>query len=194
MVLPRTDLEYGQQLVERVRIMLEQYNNDSGALPVSMSIGIGISENKQRSLEEAYIMADRMMYSDKLQRSGEARSRLVRTLLANMYEREYLSADRSELIQALAVKLGLKAGLTEQQLADLDLLAQVYELGKAVTDETVLIKPNKLTEAEWDIIRQHPEKGYRIAGALPDLAAIAGLILSHHENWDGTGYPLGIKR
>jgi len=193
MVLPRTDYDYGQKLIERIRNMIEQYNDDSGTLPVSMSMGIGICENDQRSLEEAYILADRVMYSDKLHRSGEARSNIVRTLLANMYESDCISADRSELIQALAVKLGLKAGLMEQQLADLVLLAQVYELGKAVTDEAVLVKPGKLTEAEWDIIRQHPEKGYRIASASPDLAAVSDFILKHHENWDGSGYPLCLR-
>jgi HD-GYP domain-containing protein (c-di-GMP phosphodiesterase class II) len=49
-----------------------------------------------------------------------------------------------------------------------------------------------LTSDEWQIIRQHPEKGYRMAQAIPDLAGIADLILRHHEHWDGQGYPLGL--
>ncbi|MBS3779401.1 MAG: HD domain-containing protein [Desulfovermiculus sp.] len=57
----------------------------------------------------------------------------------------------------------------------------------------ILFKPSPLTEAEWEVMRQHPEKGHRIALASTDLAGIADLILRHHERWDGQGYPMGLQ-
>jgi len=57
----------------------------------------------------------------------------------------------------------------------------------------ILFKPGPLNDDEWKIMRQHPEKGYRIAQETTDLAGIADLILKHHERWDGKGYPLGLK-
>ena len=98
-----------------------------------------------------------------------------------------------EQMQQLAIKLGRKTGLKEKQLADLELLARIYDLGKATVSEDILNKQGKLTEAEWDKVRQHVEKGYRIASGSSYLAAVAELILLHHENYDGSGYPFGLK-
>jgi HD-GYP domain-containing protein (c-di-GMP phosphodiesterase class II) len=84
-------------------------------------------------------------------------------------------------------------GLSASQLSDLNLLAQVHDLGKVGIPDYILFKPGPLSEEEWQIMRQHPEKGYRIAQSTTDLAGISELILKHHERWDGKGYPLGLK-
>ena len=73
------------------------------------------------------------------------------------------------------------------------LLARVHDIGKLGIPDAVLFKPGPLSNEEWEIMRQHPEKGYRIALATPELAGVADLILKHHERWDGSGYPLGLK-
>ncbi|PKM80682.1 MAG: phosphohydrolase [Firmicutes bacterium HGW-Firmicutes-13] len=73
------------------------------------------------------------------------------------------------------------------------LLAKVHDLGKVGISDKILFKKSKLTDDEWEIMKQHSEKGYRIAQSSPDLALVADLILRHHERWDGSGYPLGLK-
>jgi len=90
--------------------------------------------------------------------------------------------------------MGLKAGLTATQQADLTLLAQVHDLGKVGIPDHILFKPGPLTDEEWEIMKMHPEKGYRIASASSDLAVVADLILQHHEHWSGQGYPQGLKK
>ena len=82
-------------------------------------------------------------------------------------------------------------GLSASQLSDLNLLAQVHDLGKVGIPDYILFKTGPLSEEEWQIMRQHPEKGYRIAQSTTDLAGISELILKHHERWDGKGYPQG---
>lgn len=72
------------------------------------------------------------------------------------------------------------------------LLAKVHDLGKVGIPDSILQKPGPLTAEEWEIMRQHSEKGYRIACASPRLAPVASLIRCHHERWDGSGYPLGL--
>jgi HD-GYP domain-containing protein (c-di-GMP phosphodiesterase class II) len=57
----------------------------------------------------------------------------------------------------------------------------------------ILFKPTSLNKDEWEIVSQHPAKGYRIAQNFPELNKIADLILKHHERWDGKGYPSGLK-
>ena len=83
--------------------------------------------------------------------------------------------------------------MPSRQLNNLDLLAQVHDLGKLGIPDSILFKEVPLTDEEWEIMRTHPEKGYRIAISSFDLLDIADLILKHHERWGGEGYPLGLK-
>lgn len=193
LILPRTNEQEAEKLVSRIRNQVERYNNKRSTLPLSISIGLAVSDGSGQTLEETYHIADSLMYKDKLTRSQQARSAIIRTLLASVFERENIADGYSERIQELSIAFGYKAGLGERQMADLALLAQVYELGKVSIPDEIINKRGKLTETEWEIVRQHAEKGYRIASASPDLVGIADLMLRHHENWDGSGYPLGLK-
>lgn len=89
--------------------------------------------------------------------------------------------------------MGERIGLDRNRLTALSLVAQVHDLGKVGIPDNILFKDSSLTDEEWEIMRRHPEKGYRIALTSPDLAPVADLILRHHEKWNGTGYPLGLK-
>ena len=84
--------------------------------------------------------------------------------------------------------------LTDAQLNELELLSTLHDIGKIGINDNILNKPGKLTEDEWVDMKKHPEIGYRIAMTTPELVPIADYILSHHEHWDGSGYPQGSKR
>lgn len=192
LILPNTDQKAGSDLLMRIRSQVEQYNRGHSALPLSISMGLAVSEGPLKPLEEAYQEADRLMYKDKLKRSKMARDEIVRAMLASLFVRDSMSEGFNDQVQGLCIKMGQRAGLSEDQLVNLQLLAQVYDLGKVTIPEAILNKQEKLTEPEWEAVRQHPEKGYRIASASSNLSGIAELILLHHENWDGSGYPLGL--
>ena len=83
--------------------------------------------------------------------------------------------------------------LSEKELKKLRMLAKFHDIGKVGIPEEILSKPGELTKEEYEIIKTHSEKGYRIAMFNPELKKIAGCILAHHERYDGTGYPLGLK-
>ncbi|MHB8280392.1 MAG: HD-GYP domain-containing protein, partial [Candidatus Humimicrobiaceae bacterium] len=74
----------------------------------------------------------------------------------------------------------------------LELLSTLHDIGKISIDDHILSKSGKLTDKEWSEMKKHPEVGYRIAQAAPELKHIADLILCHHEHWDGSGYPQGL--
>jgi len=83
--------------------------------------------------------------------------------------------------------------LMEKDIGELQLLGMLHDIGKIGIDNKILNKPGTLTEDEWVIMKRHPEIGYRIAMASHKLARIADYILAHHERWDGSGYPKGLK-
>lgn len=192
-ILPRTDQKTGDSILERMRASLLEHNQDNPDVLLSVSIGVATAFRQGESLEELFRRADDLMYRDKLYRGASARSRLVNTLLAALSERDHIAEGHAERLKNLCEKVGAKAGLSTRQLTDLALLAQVHDLGKVGISDKVLFKKSAPTEKEWQLIRQHAEKGYRIALSSPDLAGIADLILKHHEKWDGSGYPLGLK-
>jgi HD-GYP domain-containing protein (c-di-GMP phosphodiesterase class II) len=112
--------------------------------------------------------------------------------MAALEERDFITSGHAHRLEDLCVRLGRQVKLSSSQLSDLNLLAQVHDLGKVGIPDNILFKPGPLNDQEWEIMQQHPEKGYRIAQSTSDLAGIADLILKHHERWDGKGYPLGL--
>ena len=69
----------------------------------------------------------------------------------------------------------------------------LHDIGKIAIDENILNKPGKLTDEEWEEVKRHPEIGYRILSTVNDMSEMAGYVLAHHEKWNGTGYPKGLK-
>jgi len=191
-ILPNCSHRRVAALVDSVRSAIEQYNQDNPTLPLSISLGYATSSDGATTLTELYRRADDGMLHDKLYRSASMKSEIVKILTAALAERDYITHGHAARIEIICLAIAKKIGLSEAQQADLALLAQVHDLGKVGIPDSILNKRGHLSEAEIKIMRQHPEKGYRIATASPHLAGISRLILCHHERWDGKGYPLGL--
>jgi HD-GYP domain-containing protein (c-di-GMP phosphodiesterase class II) len=110
-----------------------------------------------------------------------------------MYERSNETEEHSVRLAKYASMVGKKLSLSLTQLDELELTAMLHDIGKIGVDDNVLKKPGSLTKTEWIQMKRHPEIGYRIAISSPELSHIADFILSHHERWDGEGYPRGLK-
>ena len=192
-ILPRTDEKTGEKIVKRIRSRVDDYNENDSHLPLSISIGMAVAENEDQPLEETFKEADDNMYRDKLYQGTGIRSQIIDALLTTLGERDFITKGHAERLSVLTKKMGERIGLSSRKLSDLALLSQVHDLGKVGIPDHILFKEGPLTSEEWEIMRQHPEKGYKIAASSTDLFRVADLILKHHEKWDGSGYPLGLK-
>ncbi len=192
-ILPNTDERTGEKVVQRILNRVENYNWYHPQLPLSLSIGKACAEKEDSSLHEAFKEADDLMYRDKMQKGSGARSQIIDSLLTTLGERDFITEGHLRRLEDLCLKTGKKLNLSRKQLSDLALLARVHDLGKVGIPDSILFKKAPLDEEEWEVMRKHPEKGYRIALSSSDLAGISDLILRHHERWDGKGYPLGIE-
>jgi diguanylate cyclase (GGDEF)-like protein/PAS domain S-box-containing protein len=192
-LLPKTDLQASEKIVSRIQSRIDSFNLEhKRKIPVGLSIGLACAEKDVPDLNQAYKQADDLMYRDKLNRDINARSQIMKALMAALEERDFITSGHAHRLEDLCVRLGRQVKLSSSQLSDLNLLAQVHDLGKVGIPDNILFKPGPLNDQEWEIMQQHPEKGYRIAQSTSDLAGIADLILKHHERWDGKGYPLGL--
>lgn len=192
-ILTKTSDGGAEKIAARMREILDEYNRHHGDLPLGLSIGLAVAPDAKKSLHEVFRHADDLMYRDKLYRSTRARNKSVQALLAALAERDYITQGHAQRLEYLCRKMGEKVKLSSSQLANLALLAQVHDLGKVGIPDSILFKAGTLTAEEWNVMRLHPEKGYRIAITSSDLSEVADLILKHHEKWDGSGYPIQLQ-
>lgn len=192
-LLPRSGRGDVESASARLRAAVARYNQANPDLPLSMSTGFACSAGGAMSPGELFKEADNNMYREKLHRSQSARSAIVQTLMKAMEARDFITEGHADRLQDLIVSLALNIGLPDHSVADLRLLAQFHDIGKVGISDRILFKPGPLTLEEASEMQRHCEIGHRIAQAAPDLARIADWILKHHEWWDGSGYPMGLK-
>ncbi|MDD4588547.1 MAG: diguanylate cyclase, partial [Heliobacteriaceae bacterium] len=182
-----------EKIINCIRKKIGQYNQGSPDLPLSLSIGFATRTSSLVTMTEIFREADNIMYREKLHRSQSTRSAIVQTLMRALEARDFITEGHATRLQGLVIDLSRALGLTKRHIADLRLLAQFHDIGKVGIPDRILFKPGPLTPLERTEMQRHSEIGHRIALAAPDLAHIADWIYKHHERWDGSGYPLGLK-
>ena len=115
---------------------------------------------------------------------------LVAALDARDQETKGHSLRVSQYMLDIAREMGVVEGT--QEWVDMQRGSLLHDVGKIGVSDSILLKPGKLTEDEWDLMRKHPEIGYQMLRQVKFLQGPAELILSHHERWDGRGYPKGL--
>jgi len=97
-----------------------------------------------------------------------------------------------ERLADYSVALGKQVGLSEDQITALRRAGVVHDIGKVAVPDAILLKPGRLTEEEWSVIRQHPIVGERICAPLKSFRSVLPIIRHHHEKYNGSGYPDGL--
>ncbi len=92
-----------------------------------------------------------------------------------------------------STELGKRVGLPSDQITALQRAGIVHDIGKVAIPDAILLKPGRLTEDEWKIIKEHPVVGERICAPLKSFRLVLPIIRHHHEKLDGSGYPDGLK-
>jgi two-component system, cell cycle response regulator len=92
-------------------------------------------------------------------------------------------------VAQLAAETARRFELSDEEVANIELAARLHDIGKIAIPDAILQKPGSLDNREWALMCQHTEIGARIIGADPELTDVAVLVRSHHERYDGRGYP-----
>jgi len=192
-ILPSTTSEQAHEFCERIKQACQQDKIEPIYLKLNISLGHTTQEGKYKAIRSLLKEADRNMYQDKLFNGKSREKYFLEAFRIVLAERDPHTSDHAQRLQELALSLGKRVGLSEYQLGNLKLLALLHDIGKIGIPDNILFKTNTLTPSEWKKMRKHSRIGYRMAKNIPDFAPIAQEILYHHEHWDGTGYPEGLK-
>jgi HD-GYP domain-containing protein (c-di-GMP phosphodiesterase class II) len=117
----------------------------------------------------------------------------ARTILKALDVKDSYTFGHSMRVAYFSLVTGREAGLNEEEMHELELSALFHDIGKIGTPDAVLNKPSRLSEEEFQIMKQHPDKSWEILQMYPGFEAIASNARFHHERFDGKGYPLSLK-
>jgi HD-GYP domain-containing protein (c-di-GMP phosphodiesterase class II) len=127
------------------------------------------------------------------ERCPHSRNEVIRALILLMRARDPQSHEHGERTAKYAVALGSAVGLTKGDLADLHVAALLHDIGRLTLPPTILRKRGPLSGEEYELVQCHPRAGAEILAALPPFDFPTLWIAHHHEHWDGSGYPYGLR-
>lgn len=202
LLMPKTDANQLEHRVTAIKEGIAACNEqnssfDSGTRSStkaygSLSIALGYATATTLNSNFMKAASEMMRESKTLERNSNSNN-VLQSILVTLAERSPETERHGVRLATITEKMGKHIGLSEQALNDLRLFSVLHDIGKIAIDSQILNKPGPLTDDEWKIMKTHSEVGYRIAMSSPDFRKVAPYILSHHERWDGHGYPQGIK-
>ncbi len=190
-LLPGVDEEEAEEICAEIRSMISSL--EKNPLVPSMSFGYATKVDKQTSLQQVLTLAEDRTFRRKLLESKSMRSAILDSLQQTLFRKSSETEEHGRRIAELCHRMGHVLNLPQTQHDEIRLLSLLHDIGKIGIQDSILQKPGPLSEAEWAEMKEHPEIGCRIAQSVYELAPIADYILSHHERWDGSGYPQGLR-
>lgn len=161
--------------------------------PLQISWSSASADEAINSGDSVLTLAEDRLITSKLLDQNSSLSSSLTAILSIMHERNKDTEEHMTRMQNLAIALARKALFPEKQYSELRLLARLHDIGKLVLSDSILMKNGPLNDSEWELVRQHPSIGARIVEMIPNLRQLSPAILSHHERWDGKGYPNQLK-
>ncbi len=215
-LLPQTTLRDAYEVAERVR---DQITSEIKVEDVSVTASFGLASwpvdgvrineiisaadialyyAKQSGGNQSHAISEILIPSPKPPTKLEVEQdrsafNLICALAAAVDAKDHYAYKHSQKVREYAVALAKSLDLAPADIARLSTVALLHDIGKIGISDEILNKVGKLTNEEWEVIRSHPQLGADIVSNVPELASCLAGILYHHEHYDGTGYPAGLK-
>lgn len=190
-LIPNTNDYECESIIRKIFKQCKTYKHD--LIDVSISLGSAITDNVNKSIYDALKEADDNVYRQKLLQKNSLNSSMMYSLQMGLQAKSLETEEHTDRVLKHSLAIGEKLMLPISVMDELTIVAKLHDIGKIGISEEILLKSTNLTEKEFEIVKTHAEKGYRIIKASSQLDNVAKGVLAHHERWDGTGYPLKLK-
>ncbi len=213
-ILPHSSTMDAFSVAERIREKIA-YEMSSKQLDLSVSIGVASWPGDGSTLDELCYAADMALYYSK--RTGQNRTSIasrtlfslnepsvsanaeaevlstIYALAATLEARDKYTYGHSRRVSRYSVAVAEALNLPPEQVAIISAAVLLHDIGKVGIPDNILNKSEKLLDEEWELLKQHPKLSATIVGHIPSLSSCLAAVRHHHERWDGTGYPSGLK-
>ena len=190
-LLPKTDKARVKQIVKQIADNLAAQTIETGS--VSISSGWEIKTRPDQDINDVFKAAEKKMYRHKVTERNSTRNEAILFIVKTLYEKFPREQEHAENVGELSGMAGKTIGLTDEEVNELIMAGNLHDIGKIAISCDVLNKDGYLNADDWCEIERHPEVSYSILSTISNYASLATIILSHHERYDGTGYPKGLK-
>jgi diguanylate cyclase len=190
-ILPNTSEE--KMELTRDAIKNELSIKSIEGVQVTVSIGFESKDNPDVSIDELLKYAENHMYRNKISEGLHFKNNAIHEILNSLTEKHPYEKTHSENVSQYCEKIGRAMNLKQEDIRVLAIAGMYHDIGKISIPDEILDKPDKLTEIEYEIVKKHTEVGYRILRSADEYSDFALFALSHHEHFDGNGYPRGLR-
>ena len=191
LLLPRTDAAEAERIIHRISQAILRQKKELVIL--SASFGWATQTAVGREMQDVFKEAEDNMYRNKLSESDSVRNNTIHLIVRTLNEKNAREEKHSSRVSEICRAIGRAMALNPHEINGLKTMGLLHDIGKIGIDEKVLNKEGELTAEEWREMKRHSEIGFRILGAVTDFSHLARAVLEHHERWDGSGYPKGLK-
>ena len=179
-----------ERMVETIRS--ECKKDEYRYIELSIALGSMAKYSVEEDVYKCIKEVEDRVYRQKLLEHNSVRSSMMNSLKKSLEAKNMETEEHTERVESYALEIGKRYGFKSSQMDELMLIARLHDIGKIAIEEDILLKPGPLTANEFEIMKTHAEKGFRIINASNEIINVAKCVLTHHEKWDGSGYPLGI--
>lgn len=190
-LLPKTTFEDTEVIVKRIYKAIE--HEKMNQVVVAVSLGWETKTAVEQDVKEVLSNAEDHMYRKKITESQSMRNKTIKVILQNLNESNEREKIHSEKVSEISRTIAASLNLDNETLKEVKLTGLMHDIGKIAISKEILNKPEPLSEHEFDEVKIHPEIGYQILKSADVYTRLAEYVLSHHERWNGKGYPRGLS-
>ncbi|MDA3931176.1 MAG: diguanylate cyclase [Tenericutes bacterium] len=162
-------------------------------IALSVAVGYYIKKDTKITLDDVRKLAENNMYKQKILDRKSVKNKAISAILKTLTDKYSSEKRHSERVMNISLDIGHALNLDEEALKGLGTAAMFHDIGKISIPDEILNKPSKLSKEEYEVIKTHTTTGYDILNTADEYSELAVHASSHHERYDGTGYPNRLK-
>ncbi|MGV8907146.1 MAG: diguanylate cyclase [Acetobacterium sp.] len=191
-ILPKINAAETEKIIERIRNLASKEN--IGGVNISISFGFETKEHEEEDIREIFKKAEDHMYRNKLYESPAIKGDTIELIMKTLFEKNNREYNHSQKVSQICEAIAKILNFDKDDINQIKTAGLMHDIGKIGICDEILNNSSELNFEEWHELKRHPEIGYRILSSVNEFSKIADQVLQHHEQWDGKGYPKGLKR
>jgi PAS domain S-box-containing protein/diguanylate cyclase (GGDEF)-like protein/putative nucleotidyltransferase with HDIG domain len=183
-----------RQLLNFVSILNHAFEDENvEGMKISVSLGYATWEDPDADFAEIYKLAESRMHSEEVVTKNSMYSKTIDIIINSLFEKNNREMLHSQRVSVICEKLARKMNFDQKNVEKIKIAGLMHDIGKIGISDEILNKNGRLNESERNQIEKHSDAGYRILSSATEFSEIAECVLTHHERWDGNGYPKGLS-